>query len=94
MQLFTRIVHGVVHVAQQPPCLFEKAQPGLGQLHAARIARQQGEPEGVLQLAQAVAERRLRQVDALGGAAETAVFGDQHEGLQLAKADVHGRHLL
>jgi len=90
MQLLMRVVHGVVHVTQQAASLLEKTQAGGGQLHAARVARQQRQAEGVFEFAQAVAECRLRQVNLLGGATETAVFGNQDEGLKLAKADVHG----
>ena len=50
-----------------------------GQMHAAGRAAEQGGAEKFLKLAQLRAQCRLRQADALGGAAKLPLFGDGDE---------------
>jgi len=52
------------------------------------VAVEQAHVEHELELAHRRAERRLRQVQALGGLAKAAEFGDRAECLQLAKRHI------
>jgi len=64
-----------------------KRLAGLGQLDAAGRAAQQLDAEGLLELADGRAERRLAEVQPRGGGAEAQLLGDGEEGAQVAHLD-------
>jgi len=78
-----QVVEQVVHLAR------EVAAHG-GERHAARRAVQQPHAQGVLQLLDAAAERRLRQVDRLGRLAEILQLRHRAEGQQVVEVEVEG----
>jgi hypothetical protein len=55
-----------------------------------RGAAQQLAADGALERADRAAERRLGDVEALGGAAEVQLLGDRHERAQVAHLDTLG----
>ena len=71
--------------------LGQKIDAGAGQRHLAGGAGEQLDAELVLELAHAMADRGLRQVEVRGGLLEAAALRDAEESLQAEKVDAHGR---
>ena len=71
-----RHVGEVQEVARDPLGLVEEDPPPLGHLDAPARAVQQGEAEPLLQQLHLLADRRLRDVQSLGGLGEAAFPGD------------------
>src|SRR2546427_338256 len=63
------------------------------QLHAAMAAHEQARADEVFQLADLLAERRLRHAQPLGRLAEVQRIGDGKEVTQMAEFDGHGASL-
>ncbi len=83
-----RPVRGALDRVQRLARLDHEYPPGVSQTDAASAALEQGHPELVLELSHLPAERRLRQMQAAGGAGEVLLLGDGHERAELA--EVHG----
>jgi len=66
----------------------EQAAPGIGQHHAAGQAVEERLAQFLLQFLNLLAEGRLGNVAAFGGAAETSRFGNRHEISQLVNFHV------
>ena len=66
----------------------EEPLAGRGQLDLALVAQQQRRADLLLELADLLAQRRLRHVQALGRAAEVQLLGDDDEVAQVA--ELHG----
>jgi len=67
----------------------QELAPDLRQRHGARGPVEQPHAEGVLEMADADGERRLRHVQRLGGAGEVSEAGDAEEGLELTEGEIH-----
>ena len=85
-QRIALLAGGFVHVSGGHQHLAGARQhrlAGRGDAHAAGIAFEQLHAEGLLEAGNLRAQRRLRHVAGLGGAAKPAQFGDRDEVLQL-----------
>ena len=81
---------GVVELVEQFAHLALEVAADGGQRHAPRGALEQPHAEGLFELVDAAAERRLRQVDRLGRLAEVAELGYRAEGEQVVQVEVDG----
>jgi hypothetical protein len=78
---------GAHELGQRPARAVEERLTGVREPDLPSRARQQIRSELLLQLADRDAERRLRHVQALGGAAEVELLRDRDEIAQVAKLD-------
>ena len=67
--------------------ILEEALPGVGEFGAARISLEQAHAKLPLQRRDLPRQRRLADVQALGGAAEMQRFGQRHEIAHLAQVN-------
>ena len=77
-----------VHREEDAARVLEKRQPGRRRLHAAPPAHQQLDAEVVLELGDALADRRRLDVLLLGGARHRAAVGDRDEQAKRLEVDV------
>src|SRR5690606_22240042 len=63
----------------------EKGHAGVGQLHAARLAKEQGNAKFALEVADLDRQWRLRNVEPGGGTTEVKRFGDGQKIAEMAK---------
>src|SRR5262245_34605350 len=84
-----RLVPGL----EQSPRLREQQRTGRRQGDPARVAPQQRHTQGSLELAELLAQRRLRDVQPLGGAREAQLLGDGYEVAKIAQVHVHSQQL-
>jgi hypothetical protein len=82
-----RVGFGVLELGQRPSRPIEKGLAGVRELHLARGAQKQVGPKLLLELADGDAERWLRHVQSLGGAAEVELLCDRDEVAQMAKLE-------
>ena len=69
------------------------SRPGLRQPHGAVAAHQQRPADPLFHPADALAQRRLRDVEAIGGAAEVQRLGQRDERLEIDELDIHNHRL-
>ena len=74
---------GVLELLEDPPGAGEERRPGFGEAHLPRRALQQLGPELALEFADRDAERRLRHVQAVRGAAEVQLLANRREVVQV-----------
>jgi hypothetical protein len=67
----------------------QHAAARLGELHAARLAHEHGHAELGLEVADALGQRRLGDVQLLGGAREVARPRGREERIELQRRDAH-----
>ena len=79
-------------LGQYEPCILEQLLSGGGERSAARVSREQRDPEFVLERPDLAGQHRLRDVQTLGGAAEVQFLGDSDEVPQLAHVEVRKGH--
>ena len=84
-RLFRRTIHLVDHL----PGLFQEHFAGLRQADVAVVARQQTRADHLFQRLYLLAERRLRNPQALGGAAKVQLFRNGDKVTQVAQFDIH-----
>jgi hypothetical protein len=87
--LLLEVVEGLLELGQRAARLRQEIDAGARQRHLARRAREQLEPEVLLELAHAVADRRLRQVEMRRRPLEAAALGNAEKGLEAEKIDAH-----
>src|SRR5579885_731684 len=87
--LLLEIVEGLLELGERSARFRQEIDAGARQRHLARRARKQLEAELLLELAHAVADRRLRQVEMRRRALEAAALGDAEKGLEAQKIDAH-----
>ena len=83
---------GPFEIAEHTPRAFEHAAAGGGEHHAPAEPHEQRRAEPPFDVAQLVAEGRLRQMQAGGRAGHGAGVGDPGDQLQMPDFEVHGRH--
>ena len=81
-----RVVGGVVEGAEQARDALEQQRAGGGQLDAPRGAGEQRRADLGFEAADLLRQRRLPDVQPVGGAAEVLLLGDRHERLQQLRA--------
>jgi hypothetical protein len=79
-----------VRGGQQRAGVGQQLPAGVGQRHAVAVPGQQRGAEILFQRADLPTERRLRDVQLIGGAAEVQLTGDGDEVPQLAQVQIHG----
>ena len=82
-----RLTDPLVELGEDAPGADEEGRAGRRQRDAAIAALEQRQAERVLELADRLAERRLRHVQALGGAVEIQFLGDGDELAQEPRLD-------
>ena len=82
-----RFGDGEVERGQDLACLLEEDPPGVGRHHDPARPVEQLDAEIVLELPDRLRQRRLRNVQALGGAAEMELLADRHEVAQVPELD-------
>jgi hypothetical protein len=87
------VLCGALERGERGRRLGEQRAAGGGQLDPSARAQEQWRAELVLELADLVAQRRLRDVQARGRAAEVELLGDGEEVAQQARLEVDRRRL-
>ena len=82
---------GLVDAAQDAARAVEQRLAGQRQLDAVRGAPEELDADELLERPDLAAQRRLREVQLLGGAAEVELLGDGHERAQVPELDGVGR---
>src|SRR5262249_36049231 len=83
------LVERLLELVDGPARLRQEVDAGAGQRHLAGGAGEQLDAELVLELAHAMADRGLRQVEGRCSALKAAALGDAEEGLQAEEIDAH-----
>lgn len=78
--------NSAVHCSQKCPGVIEKHTPRWKEVHSARGTFEERGTEFVFEGSNVAAERRLRHMEALGSAANVALFGNHDKVADLRKA--------
>lgn len=73
------VMGGLVDIGEDRTCPLQVGPAGLGEVDTAGGAVEQLDTQLGLQLADLLGERRLRHVEAYGGATEVTLLGHRHE---------------
>ena len=87
--LAAQVRHRAVVDAQQLAQLFRHGLAAGGHLHAAAAALEQRPADALLEPAHVLGDRRLREVQRLGGAVIAAVVDDGEERADMAEVEIH-----